>query len=125
MKGETEMFEKSRIAERLGIKNRSTEFYKEEAEKYIKDIGNQDFRRILWLLESITDQRASKIIETEKEMIHARSFDENRLGKLMELLQQYTEDFIFVYSLWQIYQHKQIELDAKGIAQFIKEGRLK
>jgi len=119
------MFEKSRIAERLGIKNRSLEFYKEEAEKYIKNIGNQDFRRILWLLESITDQRASKIIETEKELIHARSFDENRLTRIMESLQQYTEDFRFVYSLWQMYQQKQIEMDAKAFSQFIKEGGLK
>lgn len=88
-----------------------------EVDNYIHNIALRDSRRLMWIAERAAESTAEKIAEYESELATAKVLGHTAREKELQILvQQYTEDFKFIYSVHRLMQLKNIEAAAEEFA---------
>jgi hypothetical protein len=97
------------------------ELCRAEVTRYLNDAAAKDERRLLWLVERAADQLAELLAGKERELAVAERFQHNTQADLQQAIDRYTEDFRFVFALFNLLKLRHLEEDAQAMAAYFRE----
>jgi hypothetical protein len=108
-------------AKLLGLETHNPEQARQAAEHYLKEVADQDERRLMWVVESAANAAADDITEQEDTVARHTNFNRDQeAAAAQQRLDRLTQDFRFLWAMQTLLRERSFQRSAADFAGFLK-----